>query len=65
MLYIIIAILIFGVLIATHELGHFATAKLLGVKVKMCIRDRAQDRAPLGVELFVHERRGAAECAGG
>lgn len=33
MLYIIIAILIFGVLIATHELGHFAAAKLLGVKV--------------------------------
>ncbi len=33
MLYIIIAILIFGVLIATHELGHFTAAKLLGVKV--------------------------------
>lgn len=33
MLYVLIAILIFGVLIATHELGHFATAKLLGVKV--------------------------------
>jgi len=33
MLYIVIAILIFGVLIATHELGHFASAKLLGVKV--------------------------------
>ena len=33
MLYIIVAILIFGILIATHELGHFATAKLLGVKV--------------------------------
>ena len=33
MLYIVIAVLIFGVLIATHELGHFATAKLLGVKV--------------------------------
>ena len=33
MLYIIVAILIFGVLVATHELGHFATAKLLGVKV--------------------------------
>ena len=33
MLYIFIAILIFGILIATHELGHFATAKLLGVKV--------------------------------
>lgn len=33
MFYIIVAILIFGVLIATHELGHFATAKWLGVKV--------------------------------
>lgn len=33
MLYVLIAIVIFGVLIATHELGHFATAKLLGVKV--------------------------------
>jgi len=33
MLFVILAILIFGILIATHELGHFATAKLLGVKV--------------------------------
>ena len=33
MLYIVIAILIFGVLVATHELGHFAAAKALGVKV--------------------------------
>ena len=33
MLYIIIAILIFGILVATHELGHFASAKLLGVRV--------------------------------
>ena len=33
MFYIIVSILIFGLLIATHELGHFATAKLLGVKV--------------------------------
>ncbi len=33
MLYIIIAILIFGVLVATHELGHFVAAKLSGVKV--------------------------------
>ena len=31
--YILIAILIFGLLIATHELGHFLTAKLLGVQV--------------------------------
>lgn len=34
MLFVILAILIFGVLIATHELGHFATAKLLGVMLK-------------------------------
>ena len=33
MLYIIITILIFGVLIATHELGHFAAAKALRVRV--------------------------------
>ncbi|MDR1589909.1 MAG: M50 family metallopeptidase [Oscillospiraceae bacterium] len=32
-IYIIIAIIAFGVLIAIHELGHFAAAKLLGVKV--------------------------------
>jgi len=32
-LYIILAILIFGVLIFVHELGHFLTAKLFGVKV--------------------------------
>ena len=33
MLYIIIAILMFGILIALHEFGHFITAKLLGVRV--------------------------------
>ncbi len=32
-LYIVLAILIFGILIFTHELGHFMTAKLFGVKV--------------------------------
>lgn len=32
-LYIIFAILIFGFLIAIHELGHFVTAKLTGVQV--------------------------------
>lgn len=32
-MYIILAILIFGVLIFVHELGHFLTAKLFGVKV--------------------------------
>lgn len=31
--YIILAILIFGVLIAVHEFGHFSVAKLCGVKV--------------------------------
>jgi len=31
--YVIIAIIMFGVLIAIHELGHFLTAKLLGVRV--------------------------------
>lgn len=33
LLYIIIAILMFGILIALHEFGHFAAAKLCGVKV--------------------------------
>ena len=32
-MYIVIAILVFGVLIAVHELGHFVVAKLCGVKV--------------------------------
>lgn len=32
-MYIIIAILIFGILIAVHEFGHFIAAKSLGVKV--------------------------------
>ena len=32
-MYILIAILIFGILIMTHELGHFTAAKLFGVRV--------------------------------
>lgn len=32
-MYIVIAILAFGVLIATHELGHFLAAKACGIKV--------------------------------
>lgn len=32
-MYILLAILVFGILIATHELGHFMAAKLCGVKV--------------------------------
>jgi len=33
LIYIIIALLLFGILIIVHEAGHFAAAKLLGVKV--------------------------------
>ena len=33
LLYVLFAILIFGVLIAVHEFGHFSAAKLCGVKV--------------------------------
>ena len=33
-MYIIIAIIIFGILIAIHEFGHFMAAKLCGVKVE-------------------------------
>lgn len=33
MLYIIIGIIVFGILIATHELGHFLAAKACGVRV--------------------------------
>lgn len=32
-LYILVAVLIFGVLIAVHELGHFLAAKACGVRV--------------------------------
>ena len=32
-MYIILGILVFGILIATHELGHFTVAKLCNVKV--------------------------------
>ena len=32
--YILLAVLLFGVLIAVHEFGHFITAKLCGVKVE-------------------------------
>ena len=33
-LYVLLAILLFGVLIAVHEFGHFAMAKLCGVRVE-------------------------------
>ena len=31
--YILVAVLVFGVLIAVHELGHFLAAKACGVRV--------------------------------
>ena len=31
--YILLAVLLFGILIAVHEFGHFSVAKLCGVKV--------------------------------
>ena len=33
-IYILLAILLFGVLIAVHEFGHFTAAKLCGVRVE-------------------------------
>ena len=33
MLYVILALILFGLLIAVHEFGHFAAAKLFGVQV--------------------------------
>ena len=32
-MYILLAIVLFGILIFVHELGHFMAAKLLGVRV--------------------------------
>ena len=33
MLYIVVAIIMFSLLIAVHEFGHFFTAKLFGIRV--------------------------------
>ena len=33
LIYILAAVLIFGILVAVHELGHFLAAKLCGVRV--------------------------------
>lgn len=49
MLYIIIAILIFGLLIAVHELGHFLTAKLFGIRVN-------EFSIGMGPALIKHEK---------
>ena len=33
MVFILVAIVMFGLLIAVHEFGHFFTAKLFGIRV--------------------------------
>ena len=53
MVYILIAILIFGVLIAVHELGHFLAAKACGVRVN-------EFSIGMGPAIF-HRTRGETE----
>lgn len=53
MLYLILAILMFGVLIAVHEFGHFITAKWCGVKVN----EFAIGMGP----AIIHKTRGETE----
>ena len=52
-IYILIAILMFGVLIAVHEFGHFITAKLLGFRVN-------EFAIGMGPKLL-HRQRGETE----
>lgn len=49
MLYAILAILMFGLLIAVHEFGHFITAKLSGVRVN-------EFAIGMGPQLWKHDR---------
>lgn len=51
--YILIAVLMFGVLIAVHEFGHFVAAKLLGVRVN----EFAIGMGP----RIIHKKRGETE----
>ena len=53
MVYILIAILIFGVLIAVHEFGHFLAAKACGVRVN-------EFSIGMGPQLF-HKTKGDTE----
>lgn len=53
MLYTILAILMFGLLIAVHEFGHFITAKLSGVRVN-------EFAIGMGPRLF-HRKKGETE----
>ena len=50
---ILIAILIFGLIIATHELGHFISAKLCGIRVN-------EFALGMGFKIF-HFKKGETE----
>ena len=49
LLYILIAVFMFGILIAVHEFGHFITAKLTGVKVN-------EFSIGMGPAIFTHQK---------
>ncbi|MBQ8160576.1 MAG: site-2 protease family protein, partial [Clostridia bacterium] len=34
LVYILVAILLFGILVVVHEFGHYLTARLCGIEVK-------------------------------
>ena len=58
-MYILLAILVFGFLIFIHELGHFLTAKWLGVQVNefsICMgpKDFSKEKGGNGVLPAVH-----------
>ena len=54
-MYIVLAILLFGILIATHELGHFIAAKRLGVQVN-------EFAIGMGPKLFSRQRGETLYC---
>ena len=50
--YIIAALLVFGILIAVHELGHFLAAKACGVRVNHRHGTGAVEKAAGGYPVF-------------
>lgn len=54
-MYIVLAILLFGILIAVHELGHFIAAKKLGVQVN-------EFAIGMGPKLFSRQRGETLYC---
>ena len=62
-MYIIVAILIFGVLIAVHELGHFLAAKLFGCLLYTSAWTAVGGEL-LEVEVNLMDGSGKLECTG-